>query len=136
MRLRHYDYRSNGYYFVTFVTQMRMDLLKGREQVLEVLFKEVANHLHGVSIDTMVVMPNHIHVIVVLENSMAHLGEVVRRFKAKSSYIFKERLWQSNYYEHVIRNERALNRIREYIISNPVMSHDCEPINRHTTAVD
>ncbi len=121
MRLQHYDYRSNGYYFVTFVTRMRMDLLIGREQALEAMSQEVAHQLKGVSIDTMVVMPNHIHMIVVLDSSTTHLGEVIRRFKAKSSYVFKERLWQSNYYEHVIRNERALDRIREYIISNTGM---------------
>jgi putative transposase len=29
-------------------------------------------------------------------------------------------VWQRNYYEHIIRNERALERIREYIINNPL----------------
>lgn len=119
LRLRHYDYRSNGCYFVTFNTQQRMELLKGRELSLRALFEDVVSQIYGVSIDTMIVMPNHVHVIVVLDNSAMHLGEVIRRFKAKSSFLFKERLWQSNYYEHVIRDERALHRIRGYIISNP-----------------
>ncbi|MFH0829321.1 MAG: transposase [Candidatus Kerfeldbacteria bacterium] len=121
LRLRHYDYRSNGYYFITFVTQQRMELLKGREWILEALFKDVVSPIRGVAIDTLVVTPNHVHVIVVIDNSTMHLGEVIRRFKAKSSYLFKERLWQSNYYEHVIRDERALHRIREYIMNNPAM---------------
>jgi len=30
-----------------------------------------------------------------------------------------KRLWQPNYYEHIIRNESALNKIREYIMNNP-----------------
>jgi putative transposase len=33
---------------------------------------------------------------------------------------FHDRLWQRNYYEHVIRDEEALNRIREYIVTNPL----------------
>jgi REP element-mobilizing transposase RayT len=33
--------------------------------------------------------------------------------------MFEKRLWQRNYYEHVIRNEDELNRIREYVIENP-----------------
>ena len=44
---------------------------------------------------------------------------------------FPGRLWQRNYYEHIIRNERALQRIRQYIINNParwdmdIENHDC-----------
>lgn len=59
------------------------------------------------------------------------LGDVVGAFKslATTSYIdgvktkgwpaFRGRLWQRNYYEHVIRDERALNRIRRYVDDNP-----------------
>ena len=64
-------------------------------------------------------MPNHIHIIFIFDNSKLHLGEIVRRFKAKVSHALEVNVWQGNYYEHVIRNEEALNRIREYIIQNP-----------------
>ncbi|MCR4439552.1 MAG: hypothetical protein QHJ34_13500 [bacterium] len=33
---------------------------------------------------------------------------------------FRGRLWQRNYYEHIIRNEKSLNRVREYILNNPL----------------
>ncbi len=33
---------------------------------------------------------------------------------------FLRHLWQRNYYEHIIRNEESLNRIREYIVNNPI----------------
>jgi putative transposase len=49
-----------------------------------------------------------------------HLGEIVRRFKASTSKATGMKLWQPNYYEHVIRNERALFKIREYIKNNPL----------------
>ncbi|MGC8950794.1 MAG: transposase, partial [Chloroflexus sp.] len=32
-------------------------------------------------------------------------------------------VWQRNYYEHIIRNDESLNRIRDYIITNPVRWH-------------
>jgi REP-associated tyrosine transposase len=63
--------------------------------------------------------------------ALARLGDVVGAFKllATTGYIagvkakrwpeFRGRLWQRNYYEHVIRDEGALNRIRRYVDDNP-----------------
>ena len=65
-------------------------------------------------------MPTHIHLILILEQCEFKLGEVVRRLKAVTSKQSGIKLWQPNYYEHVIRNERALGKIREYIINNPL----------------
>ena len=62
---------------------------------------------------------------------MLSLPDVVHRFKALTTkrYIdgvkqlcwegFSGRLWQRNYFEHIIRNEESLNRIRQYILENP-----------------
>jgi putative transposase len=59
------------------------------------------------------------------------LPDVVHRFKSLTTARYRHgvyergwqpfpgRLWQRNYYEHIIRNERALQRIREYIMNNP-----------------
>jgi len=59
------------------------------------------------------------------------MGEIVQWFKTMTTneYIrgvkqngwtpFPGKLWQRNYYEHIIRNENDLNRIREYIFNNP-----------------
>jgi len=60
------------------------------------------------------------------------LGDVLQRFKSLTTkrYMdgvryhgwppFSGRLWQRNYYEHIVRDERSLNRIREYIAANPL----------------
>jgi len=45
--------------------------------------------------------------------------EYIRGVKTSGWPPFRGRLWQRNYYEHIIRNERALNAIRQYIIENP-----------------
>lgn len=60
-----------------------------------------------------------------LINQTPTLGLIVRYFKSKCSYIFHKNgfqndLWQRNYYEHIIRTEYELNRIREYIKDNPI----------------
>ena len=89
-------------------------------------------------------MPNHIHAIVVIQSGATHsgamhsgamncaptkaastIGNVVRVFKAISSRVIRRELcatfaWQRNYYEHIIRNEPDLARIREYIANNPL----------------
>lgn len=116
IRLPAYDYRSNGYYFVTIVTKQRQKLLK---QTIEQMIRDAIKVMRGVSIDTMVMMPDHIHLILTLNASMLPLGEIIRRLKAKTSHAMQQQMWQPNYYEHVIRDEDALNRIREYIIHNP-----------------
>jgi REP-associated tyrosine transposase len=96
-----------------------------------------------VEIDAFVVMPNHLHGVVVLPDRKAvgteqavtrsapTIGQVVGAFKSAVTvaYIrgvksaswppFRQRLWQRNYYEHVIRNEADLNRVRRYIDENP-----------------
>jgi putative transposase len=47
-------------------------------------------------------------------------NEYIRGVKTASWPAFKRRLWQGNYYEHIIRDEDSLNRIRKYIVDNPV----------------
>ena len=70
-------------------------------------------------------MSTHLHVIFVFEGMKEGLPEVVRGFKALvrrntcRGRIYPT-LWQRNYYEHVISNEAALFKIREYIKNNPL----------------
>jgi len=120
IRLKHYDYSSNGYYFVTINTDysnkyLTEDVKKKIAAELEDLIKKT----EGLEIDFYIFMPNHVHIIFVLDSCRLKLGEIVRRFKAKSSRKAKTKLWQPNYYEHIIRNEKALEKIRGYIKNNP-----------------
>ena len=99
------------------------------------------NRFRKIEIDTFVVMPNHIHGVIRIVipeaasaaeppplgamNRAPTLGEIVRAFKATSTGNIRRAganafSWQRNYYEHVIRNERELNLIREYTINNPL----------------
>jgi REP element-mobilizing transposase RayT len=129
LRLKAYDYSSDGYYFITICTHYRHPYLQN-EIIKKTVVAELArlNSLKGVKIDYFVVMPNHIHLILILEDSAYSLFNVVKRFKSKTTVIVKKianqgwqlhKLWQPNYYEHGIRNEMALSGIREYIKNNP-----------------
>ncbi len=86
-----------------------------------------------------VVMPNHIHAIIriALEGTPERgLPQIVQWFKTMTTneYIrgvkqgtwppFEQRLWQRNYWEHIIRDEEDYQRIASYIASNPLRWHD------------
>jgi putative transposase len=119
IRLRHFDYSQDGYYFVTICTNYhRPYLTKLGEEIKKSI--QSLNEKDGVEVDYFVVMPTHVHLILILSESKLSLGEIVRRFKAASSREAGIRLWQPNYYEHVIRNEKSLLKIREYIQNNPL----------------
>ena len=119
IRLRNYNYSTNGYYFVTILTNYRRPyLVQDLYELVNTTIQEL-NELEGIKVDYAVVMSDHIHLILILNNCPLKLGEIVRRLKAKTSQKAGLKLWQPNYYEHVIRHDRALSRIRQYIIDNP-----------------
>lgn len=131
IRLKDYDYRKNGYYFVTICTDYKKPYLQN-DNIKNIVVTELArlNQLEGITIDYHTIMPTHLHLIVILEDAKYSLFEVVKRFKSKTTVFVKKyanqgwqlhRLWQPNYYEHVIRNEKTLLKIREYIQNNPLV---------------
>ncbi len=141
IRLRHYDYSRLGAYFVTICAYERRCLF-GRiadgQVILGPIGRIVAQEWvkssemrRDVEVDAFVVMPNHLHGIILLGRSEAAaaarpLGSVIRGFKAATTHVVAEAghgpahpLWQRNYYEHIIRNEESLESIRAYIADNP-----------------
>ena len=148
MRLPSYDYTRSGAYFITVCTNNREHLfgeicndkviLNRAGQMIERWYDELFVKFPNIYCQEMVIMPNHIHMIIVMENSDKHLsiGTVVQWFKTMTTneYIkgvhsnlfepFHKRLWQRNYYEHVIRNEKSFLNIQEYIVNNPITWED------------
>jgi REP element-mobilizing transposase RayT len=115
--------------------------LSAAGQVVSQMWRCLSDRFPNVSADLFVVMPNHFHVIVAVgaqfiapvdpsdrqEGAMNHaptLGQIIRTVKAVSTYNIRrtslEFGWQRNYYEHVIRSEESLTRIRQYILDNPL----------------
>lgn len=143
IRIPGHDYSTAGSYFITICVNYRQPLFGEVRQktmvpnaagkMVQRIWEELPLHYPGVGIDTFVVMPDHVHGIVVLQKDGGlKLGEVVHRFKsfttakyrhgvrAENWQAFEQRLWLRNYYEHLIQDERALQNIRRYILNNPI----------------
>lgn len=116
------------------------------------IWDEIPTHYASVAIDEFVVMPNHIHGIIINTTEYTAtqptagarfiapktVGEIVRAFKARCTHAINQsqtvqgfHVWQRNYYEHVIRSEKDLTDIREYIVNNP-LQWDLDENNPHT----
>ncbi len=120
--------------------------------IVEKVWLEIPTHIRGVNVDTFVIMPNHMHGIIEIEQedwppgvgawhavpqqdeNFERFGKpvrgsvptIIRSFKSEVSKGYHEmannrsnRLWQPNFYEHVIRNERDHQAIYDYILANP-----------------
>jgi putative transposase len=80
-------------------------------------------HFPNVTLDLFVIMPNHIHGILLLSDVGAGHARpvpvIVGSFKSAVSRQLGHPVWQRSYWERIIRNERELNEIRHYIDENP-----------------
>ena len=157
IRLRGYDYTQQGAYFVTICTWGRLCalgdvvdsemVLSDAGQLAQAAWQALPQHYPGVRLDAWVIMPNHVHGIIVLEagqraglkpaptrlspDPKPALSELVRAFKTFSARRINTArntvgspFWQRNYYEHVIRDDATLNRIRQHIVDNPANWHE------------
>jgi REP element-mobilizing transposase RayT len=142
-----YDYRTPGSYFITICTHERqLRFLDPRlRSLVEATWASLPEH-HSLILDVFVVMPNHVHGILQLEGDVVgaqraaprrsgfttrpvlpgSLPAVVRSFKSASTKAINDHrqtrgqpVWQRGYYEHLIRDDTELHRVREYIANNP-----------------
>ena len=120
IRLKSYDYKSDGCYFVTICTHRGRPNMRQYREVVERILLSLPERFSGLKIDWYVLMPTHLHVIFAFDGMKDGLAGVVRTFKALVTRNTGVKFWQRNYYEHVIRNETALFKIREYIENNPL----------------
>jgi len=149
IRLPGYDYSQPGAYFVTICTFPRKNLfavvnddgmvVNGGGKTVRETWEELPLRFLGLELDAFIVMPNHVHGIIIVGaqfiaptggaiNHAPTLGKIIRTFKASATYRIRQKYnphfaWQRNYYEHIVRDEDSLNRIREYIVTNPQRWH-------------
>lgn len=142
IRLKEYDYSQVGAYFITLCTSNYNSLfgeiisstvkLNPIGEMVQNAWITVEKHHENIYLDEFVVMPNHFHGIIVIEKrTTLTISEIIRKYKSYTTVQYikmncttdkKGLLWQRNYYEHIIRNEKALQNIREYIYHNPLRS--------------
>jgi putative transposase len=160
-RLKHYNYSQNGYYFVTICTKDEKKYFGDVEnekmvlnkigEIVRQYWKEIPKHFGFIDIDEFVVMPNHMHGIIIINDNprkkdainrvstfsggitgvknpmlSESLSRIVRWFKGRCSFeigkmydksFFK---WQTLFYDRIIRDEKELYNIRQYIVNNPI----------------
>jgi REP element-mobilizing transposase RayT len=86
---------------------------------------DLATRYEFIRLGEFVVMPNHVHGIIWVcaapgsDHAPQPLTDVICRFKTGTTYLHRGRLWQRSFHDHAIRNERELERIREYVRLNP-----------------
>ena len=156
-RLKGWDYSKDGYYFVTICIKNKSCLL-GCVKNGEIILSDIGNivnqcwleiplHFSFVQLDEFIIMPNHIHGIIVIDKSdnnvetqnvaslqswninkfgpqSNNLASIIRGFKVGvKKWTTRNNLdfnWQSRYYERIIRDENELMKIRNYIRNNPM----------------
>lgn len=152
-RLQDYDYSQSGAYFVTICTNRRQHFFGAIEasimqssrlgQIAEDELQHLPQRWPQIEMDLFVIMPNHVHAIIVMQDvgavetaflpsvspssSNPILGHVVGSYKAGVTRIARQQqlatanevIWQTRFHNHVIRNEAGLNHIRNYVLHNP-----------------
>jgi putative transposase len=156
-RLKDYDYSRNGYYFITICSKNGKELLgmiRDHGMVLDELgvitdtcWRNMPHRFPDVTVDEYIIMPNHLHGIVVIGTNAAgntsvmskegadpcspqdrtkmYLSKIVHSFKSSVTREVRRQFnirfeWQKSFYDHVIRDDASLDKIREYISNNPL----------------
>lgn len=140
IRLPDYDYSKEGAYFITICTKDRQMLLwttavgtpMGRPPLSEygLVVEKAINNIQNIypvaSVHKYVIMPNHIHLIIMMSADSGRpmvvptISRIINQFKGYVSKQVGFSVWQSRFYEHIIRNEQDYLEISEYIDYNPL----------------
>ena len=152
-RIPHFDYSTPGAYFITICTQDKIPLLGTivgggaldapdvrLSRYGEIVKKYIlsGNRIPGVTVDKYVIMPNHIHLILLVEVTTAagtsrapsptnavvpHFISTLKRFCHRD---IGKKIFQRSYHDHIIRNEAGYLKIWKYIDNNPARwQEDC-----------
>ena len=139
MRLRDFDYSSEGAYFLTLCLQKKLSLFENHQakEMVEKWIVEIENKYENVTVDCYVVMEDHVHLILfITEGNQISLSEIMKWFKTMTTneYIrgvrdrvyepFEKKLWQRSFYDHIIRNDEDLKEKREYVMNNPAKKYE------------
>ena len=143
-RLKEYDYAQNGAYYITICVEGRRCLLGRMDDECNVVLSDygavakkyilgIEGHYQYVRLVNYVVMPNHIHLLIqkdvppqiVLQehdekgNKTASIETIVHAFKRLTTKEIGQSIWQTSFYEHVIRNLADIQCVSDYIDANP-----------------
>ena len=142
LRLKDFDYSNSGAYFITICTKdmkcilsricddetefVGADIIRTRLSkygvVVDKAINDIENHYDNIIVDNYVIMPNHIHIILIIRNQggrMVSAPTVIGSLKRYVSKQIGEHIWQKGFYDHIIRNEEDYLYHIQYIDENP-----------------
>lgn len=160
IRLTTVEYNGIGEYFITLCVEQRLALfgtyqnpgirLNAAGHAMDDQWRKLISRFPSISLDAYVVMPDHFHAIVHIvagdinvAPTVPKLGTLVGMFKHHTNLaylngiqqygwpMYHKRLWQRNYYEHIIRNEQDYNECQAYILNNPYQWEQSNICGRH-----
>ena len=144
IRLKDYDYSQNGYYFITVCTESSQTILSDvcmGKVLLRPIGKIMENEIveltkrYKIEINPYIIMPDHIHMIIKVNRETQRaercpaptVCDMICAFKSLTTKIANKndnyigrKIWQRNYYEHIIRDENDYITKAEYILNNPL----------------
>jgi putative transposase len=151
IRLKDYDYSQNSAYFLTICVKDRHNLLWEQNvgavfdrphesprlsdigKIIDVEIQKIGSIYENVLIDKYVIMPNHIHMLVVLQCGESGrpkvaptISRIIQQFKGSISKQLGLSIWQKLFHDHIIRKEQEYKKIWGYIDTNPLKwEEDC-----------
>ena len=145
-RLPNYDYDQNGAYFITVCTKDRKPILSTvgtpvprcpqmpqvellrHGEIADKIIRQLNDFYEHISLDKYAIMPDHIHLLITIHGGhpgtgvptrTSEIARFVGTFKRFCNKEYGGNIWQSRYYDHVIRNQQDYDEIWEYIENNP-----------------
>ncbi len=154
-RLKEYDYSDPGWYYVTICIDGHVlqfgEIVDNQMHLSEVgsivqsFWESLPQRFPGITLDEYIIMPNHMHGILILPERYPitswsnkknwrrpSIGKILRAFKGAATHRIHHATpkitfqWQPNYYDHIVRNDPDIDRIRLYIINNPAQWQEDE----------
>lgn len=130
------EYLGERWSFVTMCCENRIPVFLNSDKakwIVGVLRTE--SLLHQFVIEAYCVMPDHLHFLTFGKEPTSDLLKLVKSFKQKTAFLHKQetgnRLWQKNYYDHVLRASEQSNYIAAYIWMNPVRKGICRAFEEY-----
>jgi REP element-mobilizing transposase RayT len=132
-RLANYDYKTSASYFITICTIQRLncfwkkdvfqntDAIELTEQgfCVKNAIETIEQAYPCVFLDHYTIMPNHIHLLLTLNDSETSVSSIINQTKGKITRQSGYSVFQKSFYDHIIRTPAEFERVWDYIENNP-----------------
>ncbi len=147
-RLKNYDYSLNGCYFVTFCVKDRKQIfgeirksdnefcqpivaLSDKGKIVDKYINSISKVYKNVFVDNYVIMPDHVHLLISIEQPYSNesnnqsdkkisVSTIIKSTKSLISKELNDSIWQKSFFDEIIDNEKAYEKATQYIDDNPV----------------